>query len=330
MTAYADLQYRGVWLDMEGPEDDQIPLDHSDNWQFFNPRAGLSFHWNPHHKAYVSAALGHREPGRSDIKENIKNAWVAAQAGVDGDGVTLKPEKMVDVEIGYTYTSEKLSASANVYLMEYWDMLLETGRLSNVGYAIKENVARSWRRGVELAAAWQPLSWFKTDANLTLSVNRIKDYTEYVQHVDTYDGWSMTGRTTPVSYGRTTMLMSPSATGMMRLSFMPLKSLILSVDGKYVGKQFLDNTMAESRSIPAYFVSNLGVSYSLPLRRSLNFARDDEIRISLYVNNIFNNMYYADGWCWKNIVEEDEALIDGIGVYPQAPLNYMIKLSYRF
>ena len=175
MTAYADLQYRGIGLDMAGPEDDQVPLDYSTSWHFLNPRAGLSFHWSPRHKAYVSAALGHREPGRSDIKENIKNAYRAQQAGVTGEEVSLRPEKMLDVEIGYAYESEKLSASANVYLMEYKDMLLETGRLSDVGYAIKENVPRSWRRGVEFAASWQALSWLKADANMTLSVNKIKD-----------------------------------------------------------------------------------------------------------------------------------------------------------
>ncbi len=331
ITAYADVQYRGVWLDMKGPEDDRIPLDYSVNWQFVNPRAGISFHWSPEHKVYLSAALGHREPGRSDIKENIKNVWISEQAGLEGEGVSLRPERMLDVEIGYAYVSDKISASANIYLMEYWDMLLETGRLSNVGYAIKENVPRSWRRGLELSAAWQALPWLRADANLTLSTNRIRKYTDYVQNVDTYDRWENTGRTTPFVYDRAVMLMSPSVVGMARLSFTPwratasnsLKTTTLSIDGKYVGKQFLDNTMAESRSVPSYFVSCLSLSHEFGLSHG-------SLRLGAYVNNIFNNMYYADGWCWKNIVEEDGNLVDGIGVYPQAPANFMIKASYRF
>ena len=330
VTAYADLQYRGVWLDMTGPEDDQVPLDYSADWQFVNPRAGVSFHWDPRHKAYASAALGHREPGRSDIKENIKNAWWAAQAGVDGEDVSLKPEKMLDVEVGYSYMSERLALSANIYLMEYWDMLLETGRLSNVGYAIKDNVDRGWRRGIELAAGWQALPWLRADANLTLSMNQIRNYTEYVQHID--ENWEPNGKVTELTYGKTTMLMSPSFTGMARLAFSPwrgiasnsLKTLTLAVDGKYVGRQYMDNTMTESRSIPAYFVSNLALSYEVPMRG------DDVLQFSFYVNNVLNNMYYADGWCWKNIVEEDGSLVDGIGVYPQAPANWMMKVSYRF
>lgn len=330
MTAYADLQYRGISLDMEGIEDDQVPLDYSTFWHFLNPRAGLSFHWNPEHKAYMSAAFGHREPGRSDIKENIKNAYRAAQAGVEGEDVTLKPEKMLDVEIGYTYMSENVSASANIYLMEYKDMLLETGRLSNVGYAIKENVRRSWRRGLELTAAWQAVSWLRADANLTLSINQIQDYVEFVQHVDTYDDWTLTGRVTRYDYGTVNMLMSPSVTGMARLVLTPfinisrgsMKTTALTLDGKYVGKQYLDNTMSPSRSIPSYFVANLGLSHEFRIGSSF-------LGISLHVSNVLNNMYYADGWCYKNIVEEGGAFCDGIGIYPQAPTNFMLKVSCR-
>ena len=329
MTTYADMQYRGVWLDMSGPEDDQIPLDYSCQWQFLNPRAGISFHWDSRQKAYISAALGHREPGRSDIKENIKNAWVADQAGVANEGVSLKPEKMLDLEIGYTYYSDKISASANFYLMEYWDMLLETGRLSNVGYAIKENVDRSWRRGLELAVSWQAVSWMKADANLTLSRNQIKDYTEYVQNID--ENWEPTGRVTTMTYGKTTMLMSPSMTGMARLNFTPfcnvcnnsLKTTMLSIGGKYVGRQYLDNTMTESRSIPAYFTADLSLMHEFDMNCG-------NLSLGLYVNNLFNNKYYADGWCWKNYMESEGTIVDGIGIYPQAPANYMLKVGWRF
>lgn len=332
MTAYADLQYRGVWLDMAGPEDDQIPLDYSTDWQFLNPRAGLTFHWDTRQKAYFSAALGRREPGRSDIKENIKNAWSASQAGIPGEGVTLKPEKMLDVEIGYSYSSERISASANVYLMEYWDMLLETGKLSDVGYAIKENVARSWRRGVELAASWQTFPWLRADANLTLSSNKIKDYKAYLDRIS-YDGDEMIwiGGQEELSFGKTVMLMSPSAIGMFRLSLSPwrsaasnsLKTTTLALDVKYVSKQYLDNTMTEGSSVPSYYVSNLALTHEFDLHTG-------KLGLGAYVNNLFNNMYYADGWAW-NVYNADAGHVESYpGIYPQAPLNFMLRVSYRF
>lgn len=332
LTAYADLQYRGVWLDMSGPEDDGVLLDHKDNWQFFNPRAGLSFHWNPRNKAYISAALGHREPGRSDIKELILDANMAAQAGVEGKGVNIRPEKMLDVEIGYTYSTSDLALSANVYLMEYWDMLIETGRLTDTGYAIKENVPRSWRRGVELAASWRPLGWLDLGGNLTLSVNKIRNYTAYYERYDSMDLWNYLGQQ-EIFFDKTDILMSPSVVGMASVTFRPfegssnsLKSAFLSLNGKYVGKQYYDNTSSDERSIPAYFVADMSLGYDIPLRRD----SDRKISLSFHVNNLFNNMYYANGWVYRAYFEQEDDYYVESGIYPQAPANFMLKVGFSF
>ena len=326
LTAFADLQYRGVWLDMSGPEDDGVMLDHKDNWQFFNPRAGLSYRWSPSSRVYASAALGHREPGRSDIKELILDANKAAMAGVASRGVDIRPEKMLDIELGYEYASENLSLSANVYLMEYWDMLLETGKLTDVGYAIKENVPRSWRRGIELAAAWKIAPWVQVAGNLTLSTNKIRNYTAYYEKYDNMNDWNYLGQH-QVEFANTDILMSPSLVGMAGVTFKPfasstksLDSIYLSMNGKYVGKQFYDNTSSDERAIPAYFVADL----------SLGYEPFSGLTLSLHVNNLFNRMYYADAWLWRAYFQEEDLYYKEVGVYPQAPLNMMFKASWRF
>lgn len=330
MTAYLDLQYRGVTLDMEGPDDDGSPLDYSTQWNFFNPRAGLTFNWSPRNKAYVSAALGNREPGRSDIKEVIITNNLAEEAGrQDWMRPDLKPEKMVDVEIGYTYTAPKVTASANLYFMEYFDMLLETGRLSDSGYAIKENVGRGYRRGIELATAWEAFPWMRVDANLTLSMNKIKDYLAYIPVYDA--NYDFTGRNTVENCGKTNMLMSPSVTGMVQLSFTPLreiahnslKTTTLSINGKYVGRQYLDNTSSMDRSIPGYFVSNLALTHEFNVGGG-------RLGIGGYINNLFNNMYYADGGASREMYEGSDDVTSYVWIYPQAPINFMLKVSYSF
>ena len=337
MTAFADLQYRGVWLNMSGPEDDGVLLDHSDDWQFFNPRAGLSFRWNPRSRAYLSAALGHREPGRSDIKELILDANMASAAGVSGRGVDIRPEKMLDIEAGYEYSSDVLSLSANVYLMEYWDMLIETGKLTDVGYAIKENVPRSWRRGVELAAAWRPAAWVEVGGNLTLSQNKIKDYTAYYEKYDNMNDWNYLGQK-EVFFETTDILMSPSMVGMASATFRPftggsaglyrsLKSLYLTWNGKYVGKQYYDNTSSDDRSIPAYFVADMAVGYEFPLRR--RGGEESSIGLSFHVHNMFNRMYYANGWVYRAYFQQEDSYYTEEGIYPQAPANFMFKISWR-
>ena len=339
LTVYADLQYRGIWLAMSGPEDDGVLLDHKDSWQFFNPRAGLSYRWNPSSRVYASAALGHREPGRSDIKELILDANKSLEAGVTGRGVDIRPEKMLDVEIGYEYITEKLSLSANLYLMEYWDMLIETGKLTDVGYAIKENVPRSWRRGVEMAAAWKALPWLQVGGNMTLSVNKIRNYTAYYEMYDNMNDWNWMGQH-KVDFENTDILMSPSLVGMADVTFRPfassagsLNSAYLSLTGKYVGKQYYDNTMSDDRSIPSYFVAGLNLGYSVPLCHSDRKVRVEDspsLTFSFHVNNLFNRMYYADAWLWRAYFQQDDAYISDVGVYPQAPTNIMLKVALRF
>ena len=326
LTAYADLQYRGVWLEMSGPEDDGVLLDHNDNWQFFNPRAGISWRLNQSSRLYGSAALGHREPGRSDIKELILDANKSASAGAASRGIDIRPEKMLDIELGYEYSTDKLAMAANIYLMEYWDMLLETGKLSDVGYAIKENVPRSWRRGLEVSANWNATEWLQIGGNITLSTNKIRHYTAYYEKYDNMNDWNFLGQH-KVDFENTDILMSPSIVGMASVTFRPfagssnsLKTVYATLNGKYVGRQYYDNTSSEDRSIPAYFVGDLAIGYDFSLPLS----------ISLHVHNLFNRNYYADAWLWRAYFQQEDSYYAETGIYPQAPTNWMLKVTWKF
>ena len=308
LTAYVDLQYRHIGYTLAGRDDkaSSVEMDYRQNWDFFNPRAGVTALWNGH-KVYASAALGHREPGRSDIKENIKAEFIP-----------IRPESMVDVELGYQYSGKTFTGAANLYLMEYDNMLLETGKLSSSGYAIKENVGRGWRRGIELSAAWAPKYWLRADGNLTLSTNKLRSFTAYIEN------WVDGGYRTE-TYENVDMLLSPSVTGMVRLAFSPFrggwwKPLNLSVDGKYVGKRYWDNTQNEDRCIPAAWVMNLQLGH----RIDLPFGA---LGLAFYVDNLLNLKYYGSAWVYRAWDGSDylEA-----GVYPQAPRNYMLKATLSF
>jgi len=316
LTLYGDLQLRRVSYDIWGRDDDYADkgdaMDYSNSWTFFNPRAGVTYVFGDAHKVYASAALGHREPGRSDIKENIK-----------GELSPIKPESMVDIEAGYEFRTDKFEAAANVYLMEYKDMLLETGKLSSSGYAIKENVDRSWRRGVELSALWRPVSQFALSANAAFSTNKIEDYTAY------YEDWE-NGGMVAVDCGQTTMLMSPSVTAAGKLTFRPfanasgsVSSWKLELVGKYVGKQYWDSTESEDRSIPAFFVSDLSVS------REFNVG-NGKLGLHGYIGNLLNREYYAYAWVYRAYQGGSDPWYQEAGIYPQATRNFTLKLSYSF
>ena len=41
-------------------------------------------------------------------------------------------------------------------------------------------------------------------------------------------------------------------------------------------------------------------------------------------------MYYADAWLWRAYFQHEDAYYSEVGVYPQAPVNFMMKVSWRF
>ena len=327
LTAFLDVQYRGVGLRMSGVDDeDDLDMTCRRAWHFVNPRAGLTAAWGGH-KAYVSVALGHREPGRSDIKEVIESNNLGG-----ADREDIKPEKMVDVEIGYQFASEKFSAGVNLYLMEYFDMLLETGRLTSSGYPVKDNVARAFRRGIELTAAWEPAPWVRLDANATLSLNKIMSYDDSAACID--NDWNELGYSKAYPGGhfaRTDMLLSPGVIAMGQAAFKPLatvtgtswKNLTLTLNGKYVSRQYLDNTSSPDRVIPRYFVANVSLAQEFSIRGS-------RLGAGVWVNNFTNRLYYADGGAWKYFNVDTGQVVSGVYIYPQAPVNVMAKVWFRW
>ena len=97
----------------------------------------------------------------------------------------------------------------------------------------------------------------------------------------------------------------------------------ISWNGKYVGKQYLDNTGRDNLAVPEYFLAGLSASQEFKLRHG-------DLHLSAYVNNLFNRQYYAAGWRWESYDEASGDIATGSGVYPQAPINFMLELSYSF
>ena len=316
-TAYADLQYRGVNYALEGMDKDFAKLDWKKNYNFFNPKAGITFAPNDASRIYASVAVAHREPSRSDIKESIKSA--AADK--------LKAEQLVDVEIGYRYNSQNLALSANLYLMEYKNQLVATGKLTEVGYVIKENIPDSYRRGIELAAGWQASRMLKLDANLTLSRNKAVNYTAWVDTYNNPDEWAPVAQT-QMYFEKSNLILSPEVTGMAMVTLTPGAGFNFSLNGKYVGKQYMDNFNSDISKVPAYFVSSLNISKDFNLGKANGGS--SKLNIALTIDNLFNNKYWSYGWIYQAWFADGSAPYVEQGVFAQAPTNFMLKAAWRF
>jgi len=310
IVAFADLQYRRVDFTLSGDDKDFASLDWKGEYNFINPKGGITLNLNSNNQIYASVAVGRKEPGRSDIKESIK-ALTAAD---------IKPERLVDYEAGYRLKTNKVTISANIYLMEYKDQLVPTGKLSETGYVIKENVEKSFRRGIELSSSWKPNKYLGVDANLTLSRNKILDYIWYLDQFD--ENWNLVSQRA-IKFENSEIAFSPSVTGMGMLTLLPSRSSSISVHGKYVGKQYMDNTANQFRSVPQYFVLGLRAS------KSFEIKSERYLDIHFFIDNILNRKYFSNGWVYSAEFLNGETYSEE-GLYPQAEINFTAKVSFRF
>ena len=307
LNAYADLQLRMVHYTLDGVTDDADTLaDFANDYLFFNPKAGVNYRINDHQRTYFVAGISNREPTRSDIKDCHAN------------GDTIKAETMLDLELGYQAVYSRWAFNANAYAMLYKNQLTPNGDLSSSGYALMENVDKSYRIGLELEGGYKVANWFRMDANLTLSLNKSIDFT-YTDFAD--------GDNTMVTYtANTPLALSPSVISAAIATFTPCKDAKLQLIGKYVGKQYADNTGRECYAIDPYFLLNAKASYTWHL------GDTNEIEAQLVVNNVLDHQYRLNAWVGDYF--SDDA--SWYGYYhdrawlQQPGINFMGRVIYRF
>lgn len=310
-NAYADLQLRMVNYKLAGLDDDLFNMDFDENYIFFNPKVGLNYRLDDNQRTYFVAGISHREPPRSDIKDALNP---------DTDVDTIRAEAMLDIELGYQIAKSRWAFNANLYAMIYKDQLTPNGDLSSSGYALMENVDKSYRFGIELDGGYKVADWMRMDANLTLSQNKVVDYS-FADFAD--------GDVSPNIVTRTTDLaLSPSIIGAAIATFIPVKDAKLQLIGKYVGKQYADNTSRECYAIDPYLLLNISASYTWHLQNS------NEIVAQLLVNNLLDHHYRVSAWVgdWT-----DDYSTPGTNYYyhssgwlQQPGRNFMARMIYRF
>ncbi len=325
LSAYADLQYRYVDYEMKGENSDvkKEDLNISESYNFLNPKMGVTY-IDGQHKAFASFGVANREPSRANLKDAL------GDKGSDFsvyEGSKPVSEILYDTEVGYEFASSNFSMQANLFYMNYKDQLVPTGEKNSVGYDIMTNVEKSYRAGVELSLAYLPLNWLKWEANVTLSQNKIIDFTEYNVYYDEWYWNELDYKGT--ERGNTNIAYSPNVVGASALSFYPMKGLTLGLTSKYVGEQYFDNTSQEDAKLEAYFVNDLMLGYRLPLEVF------EYVELKLMMNNLFDTDYISDAYGGKDMVAEEGSTTEFYEArwtyyFPQAFRNYAAKLVIRF
>lgn len=304
LNLFADLQYRNIDYRIDGTSDKKAVHNTDDEFHFFNPKVGATWLIAPNQQAYASLSVAHREPTRNTYEKEFDNAR------------SPLAERLMDYEVGYRIANRTWEASVGGYYMDYKNQFVLNGRLNEIGEAISENVDKSYRLGVELAAAWKPNTHFRWDANVAFSQNKIKDYTPYFPDANWEKSVAQpTMKTTTISF-------SPSVVANSVISY-TLKGFAASLTSQYVGRQYMDNLELKDHSLDAYFVSHLNASYTFALRRC------KEITIGGTIYNLFNAMYETNGYSVTSLDKNNKVTSYSM-YYPMAGRNFMVNLTLKF
>lgn len=306
LSLFADLQYRNLKYDIDGTDigaDKKIrTLDIHDKLNFFNPKIGATYFVDAASHIYASLSVANKEGNRDDY--------------VNGNlGTVPHPERLYDLEAGYRIKKSAFTAGVNVYGMFYKDQLVVTGKISDVGGSIRQNVPNSSRLGVEFDGSYTLSQHFLINANAAFSRNKIKDFTEYV---DNYDDGSVEVN----NYKSPDISFSPDAVVFGELVYKPFAGFAIALQSKYVSKQYMDNTQNEGRKLNGYWVNNARLGYDFSFKGVKN------MNIGLLANNILNKKYESNGYTY-GFISEGSRVTENF-YYPQAGPNFLLSLNVRF
>ncbi len=310
INLFGDLQYRHIEHNIKGIDDDLSGLSESHLFRFINPKLGATYDITNQQRLAFLVAVGNREPNRSNL--------------VDADPAHPVPthETLIDYELAYRFNTTRAVLEANLYYMDYHNQLVLTGEINDVGAPIMTNIKDSYRTGIELILGIFPASNIRWDMNLTLSRNKIRNYTSYV---DNWDYWS-DPENEPYQIvselGETDLSFSPSLVGGSKISYQPFSGFKISLLSKYVGKQFMDNTSSENFKLDPYFVNHLQLQYSF----QPSFMK--EIGLNLMLNNFLNEKYETNAWVYRYYAGGTEFKMDGY--FPQAGIHFIAGLTVKF
>ena len=286
LNIYADAQYRHIGYRIAGNNDkwndatncsQQLAID--EKFNFFNPKAGISYLPDSNNRLYASVGVAHKEPTRNNYTDGKLHEHPTA-------------ERLIDYEVGYTFCNRLLSAGANIYFMDYKDQLVLTGELNEIGEPLAANIPKSYRAGIELTATLKLPCGFTWNANATFSHNRIKDFTEVLYDDNTYEKWEIHHSNTPIAF-------SPSIIANNSFSY-EWRGIEATLQSQYISKQYMSNYGIEEHILDAYFVTNFLLAYSFKVKGV------KRITVGATIYNLFNEKYENNGYAGSGYYTDDE------------------------
>ncbi|MDT8324361.1 MAG: TonB-dependent receptor, partial [Bacteroidota bacterium] len=258
------------------------------DYHFVNPRLGINVNLDPAWNVYGNVSYTHREPRLKNLYDAAESSGGATpQFSTHPDGSydfsdpAVKPEKLLNVEIGDGFVGERHQLLFNGYVMDFEDEIVKSGGLDRFGQPITGNADQTLHLGLELVARYRLLQSLTVEANGLWSRSRLQSYTVF----DTDE----TGAPLAIDLDGNRIAGFPEQLANLKLTWRRY-GLTGVLTFKYVGDQYTDNFESAERRVDPYTVLNASLGYRTP--PVLGF-RGLDIRCA--VNNLLDRLYAQSG-----------------------------------
>jgi iron complex outermembrane receptor protein len=146
-----------------------------------------------------------------------------------------------------------------------------------------------------------------------------------ISYVDNWDYWADPENESPQiveELGDTEIAFSPSIVASSVFTLKPIAGMNISLQSKYVGEQYLDNTESDERKLDPWFVNDLIINY----RFDVNWARD--LSLNFMLMNLTDYKYESNAWVYRYYYEGEEQVMNGF--YPQAGIHFTVGIKLGF
>lgn len=249
---FADIQYRYATFNYQGNVDLR-PL----NWQFLNPKGGISLRITPKALFYYSLGSTGREPTRNDMFGG--NDDLLADSLGNSVVFNTHPEYVLNHELGFRYQAEKCALNLNLYYMDFKNEIVLEGNFGPNGLALTNNVEQSFRMGVELTLNYRLSKHFVLANNSSFNYSRIKEQNEVFAPI-----------------------LTPALIIHQEIIF-EHQAFTFALSGRYQQGAFID--FANENSLNNYVLLNARMRYAFK-----------GFQLSIFANNITNARYFNNGY----------------------------------
>lgn len=298
---FADLQARFVSLEFE-PDSDFLGSDEQleiRNYEFLNPKVGVSYDFNRKTDLYFSYGRSGREPTRTDILATSTINPFNLPSIRDLNAV--RPEYVNDFELGLRHRSRNFNLSANLYYMQFENEIAPIGTfVVEIFSQLRENIARSSRKGIEVDWLW-----------------KISDKVEFKGDIAYLDGnieefQNGSGETLEDKE----QIFAPDWTTHFDLIWKPSPKASGQLSGRYVSESFLELTNNPDFILPDFVTFDLKFNYLLT----------EKIELSFLINNIFDEEYFTFG---TPADVDFDGINDTSAYLIQAPRSYYFTMKFK-